>query len=135
MRKTMGTREAITSDVMEPDRRMGRLPYAHDKGAVAEDGTCLPRPFLGVITREVMDWTLARDYLAGHANHPENCWRLPARMARQAPHKSTRTRKRGRDLDAASQLPRDRPLAGLARNAAAPVRAARHSLARAQCHS
>src|SRR5262249_4182122 len=131
----MDTREAITSDVIETDRRRGRLPLAHDKGAAAEDGACLPRPFLGAITREVMDWTSARDYFAGHANHPQNRWRLPARMAPQAPNDSVRTRQRGRDLGTASQLPRDRPLAGLARNAAASVRAARHSLARAQCHS
>src|SRR5262245_62414061 len=55
-------------------------------------------------------------------------------MARQAPHESARTRKRGRDLGPASQFPRDRPLAGFARSAAAPVRAARHSIARTQCH-
>src|SRR5215472_7400807 len=84
----MDTREAITSDVIETDRRRGRLPLAHDKGAAAEEGACLPRPFLGAITREVMDWTSARDYFAGHANHPQNRWRLPARMARQAPHES-----------------------------------------------
>src|SRR5262245_50795212 len=43
-------------------------------------------------------------------------------------------RKRGRDLGPASQFPRDRPLAGFARSAAAPFRAARHSIARTQCH-
>src|SRR5262249_30317509 len=95
---------------------------------------CLPRHLLSVITREVMDQTSAQDYFAVHADHPQNRWHLPARMARQAPHESARTRKRGRDLGPASQFPRDRPLAGFARSAAAPVRAARHSIARTQCH-
>src|SRR5262249_5225404 len=81
-----------------------------------------------------MDQTSARDYFAVHADHPQNRWRLPARMARQAPHESARTRKRGRDLGSASQFPRDRPLAGFAPSAAAPVRAARHSISRTQCH-
>src|SRR5262245_46236980 len=95
---------------------------------------CLPRHLLSVITREVMDQTSAQDYFAVHADQPENRRRPAARMARQAPHESARTCKRGRDLHAASQFPRDRPLAALAGNGAAPVRTARHSPARTQCH-
>src|SRR5262245_55428203 len=56
-------------------------------------------------------------------------------MAHQAPHESARIRRRGRNLDPSSQLPRDRSLAGFSRHAAAPLRATRHSAPRAQRNS
>jgi len=73
----------------------------------------LPHHLLSVITREVMDQTSARDYFAVHADHPQNRWRLPARMARQAPHESARTRERNVILLAAGYAPvfEERPLA------------------------
>src|SRR5215468_589426 len=58
-----------------------------------------------------MDWTPARDYFSVHADQPQNRRRPSARMAWQAPHESARARKRGRDLNPASQFPWDRPLA------------------------
>src|SRR6516162_3515272 len=77
---------------------------------------CCVRPI--AITPEVMDCTAGRGYFPRRANEPQNRRRPSARMARQAPHESARPRKRGRDLDPSSQLPRDRPRAGLAGNAA-----------------
>src|SRR5262249_633015 len=52
-----------------------------NKAQTRKRGPCLPRHLLRVITREVMDQTSARDYFAVHADHPQNRWRLPARMA------------------------------------------------------
>ena len=57
--------------------------------------------------------------------------RSPARMAPAPPPEPARSRARGRDFDQASELPRNRARAALARHGAAPRRAAR----RARCAS